>query len=122
MFIGKKLKREWFETSFEATLRQIRPDFPAAVSTDAGAGGGGGTHDGGLLASLFHKAPTAFYKVLAHCNSGDVARVGTTCTRFHNAVFGAGTADAFREAGVGVMGTKQGTYQSIHSVFNKEKC
>ena len=121
MFIGKKLKREWFETSFEATLRQIRPDFPAAVSTDAGAAGGG-THDGGLLASLFHKAPTAFYKVLAHCNSGDVARVGTTCTRFHNAVFGAGTADAFREAGVGVMGTKQGTYQSIHSVFNKEKC
>ena len=115
VFIGKSLKREWFETSFNATLQPIRADFVldgaaaaaeggeggggggqgAGASVNAGGGGGGGSKEtastvstaaidngpkpianryGSLLSPLFAEAPAAFYKILAHCNSGDVVR------------------------------------------------
>lgn len=122
VFIGKSLKREWFETSFNATLQPIRADFVldgAAAAAEGGEGGGGGVQSAGasadaaaaavvggggggggsketastvstaaidngpkpianrygsLLSPLFAEAPAAFYKILAHCNSGDVVR------------------------------------------------
>lgn len=117
VFIGKSLKREWFETSFNATLQPIRADFVldgAAAAAEGGEGGGGGVQSadaaaaavvgggggggsketastvstaaidngpkpianryGSLLSPLFAEAPAAFYKILAHCNSGDVVR------------------------------------------------
>ena len=115
VFIGKSLKREWFETSFNATLQPIRADFVldgaaaaaeggeggggggqgAGASVNAGGGGGGASKEtastvstaaidngpkpianryGSLLSPLFAEAPAAFYKILAHCNSGDVVR------------------------------------------------
>jgi hypothetical protein len=103
VFIGKKLQREWFETTFKTTLQPIRSDFALTASASSSASAATIARDG-ILVALLRQAPAAFYRTMAHCLSVDVLSTGYTCRELANAVFGTDSGEQLMAAGRGFHG------------------
>eukprot|EP00123_Amoebidium_parasiticum_P012042 comp21078_c0_seq1/m.28394 comp21078_c0_seq1/g.28394 ORF comp21078_c0_seq1/g.28394 comp21078_c0_seq1/m.28394 type:complete len:810 (-) comp21078_c0_seq1:43-2472(-) len=99
VFIGKKLRREFFEESFDACLRRVRPPMCTTPVPEGNT----------LLGVHSGAEKNAFYRIVQYLDSRDAARLGMTCRQMYDAVFG---PKAIRR--LQALGSKYGYHGAFH--------
>eukprot|EP00668_Euglena_longa_P046556 GGOE01062241.1.p1 GENE.GGOE01062241.1~~GGOE01062241.1.p1 ORF type:complete len:798 (-),score=309.62 GGOE01062241.1:322-2655(-) len=87
VFIGKRLRRQWFEESFAKATQPCRHPYPLPT-----------TSSGSPLARLFTDATPVFYHCLLFCWTKEVSRLGRCSRLMAHAVFADAALPRFQRA------------------------